>query len=159
LRFTAGWPGCVLVLHVHGCDGHDQGHETVVRSVMEETRYDQMKDRCNAFHQAHPEVWSMFVRFTRDRISRGFQTYSSDAIFHRIRWETAKPSYEKGTEFKLNDHYTAFYARRFMRLYPEYEGFFRTRKQTSKEEDPSPFPELGPDDYPTYPNSVHQVAP
>lgn len=89
----------------------------------------------------------MFVRFTRDRIGRGFDHYSSDAIFHRIRWESSKPSYKEGEEFKLNDHHTAFYARRFMRMYPQHAGFFRTREQTSRYEDASNRPALGPEDF------------
>ena len=111
------------------------------------SRYDQMRARCRAFHDGHPEVWDLFVRFTFERIWRGFKNYSADAIFHRIRWEMAQPTYEKGKEFKLNDHYTAFYGRRFMRLYPEHDGFFRLRRQTSKDDDACSLPELTPQDF------------
>jgi hypothetical protein len=33
-----------------------------------------------------------------------------------------------GEPYKINDHYSAYYARLFMRDYPEYDGFFRTRR-------------------------------
>lgn len=123
------------------------------------TRKEQMAEEAAAFHKAHPEVWTMFVLFTRDRIQRGFKAYSSDAIFHRIRWETAKPTYAPGEEFKLNDHHTAFYARRFMRMYPEFAGFFRTRKQLSENQPASTLPPLTPDDFPTWPQPPRQIAP
>lgn len=101
-----------------------------------------------AFHRAHPEVLALFERFTLERIGLGFKNYSADAIFHRIRWEMARPTYAKGEEFKLNDHYTAFYARAFMRQHPEHEGFFRTRVQKSATRGPmthEPTPaDLGP---------------
>lgn len=110
------------------------------------TRLEELRAKCGEFHKAHPEVWTLFEDFTLDRIARGFKNYSADAIFHRIRWEMSKPTYAKGEEFKLNDHYTAFYARRFMRKYPEHEGFFRNREQKSAgraatgRPDPSPAP-------------------
>lgn len=111
------------------------------------TRQDQMRERCEAFHREHPEVWNMFVEFALDRISLGFDAYSADAIFHRIRWETARPSYKPGEEFKMNDHYTAFYARRFHRMYPQHNGFFRLRKQPSRLISECKLPELGPSDF------------
>jgi hypothetical protein len=111
------------------------------------TRKEQIRQRCAEFHKKHPEVWELFVKFTFDRISRGFEHYSADAIFHRIRWETATPTRDDG-DFKLNDHYTAFYARRFHAVHPEHHGFFRTRVQTSAARRMSDLPELGPNDYP-----------
>lgn len=92
-------------------------------------------------------MWDLFVRFTFDRIRLGFTAYSADAIFHRIRWETATPAYELGKQFKMNDHYTAFYARAFMRKYPEHEGFFRLRKQKSKEDAWCNLEPLAPSDH------------
>jgi hypothetical protein len=79
------------------------------------------------FDEAHPEVWEMFVRFTHDRIRRGFEHYSSDAILHRIRWETAVSMGDE-SEFKLNNNFTPYYARKFHRVFPQHDGFFRTRR-------------------------------
>ena len=110
------------------------------------TRYDQMREQCNEFHEQHPEVWDMFVKFTFDRINRGFTNYSVNGIFERIRWETAEADVS-GNKFKLNNNYRPFYARRFMKMYPSHDGFFRTRKQTSKHDDASPYSELGPEDF------------
>ena len=98
---------------------------------MEMTRHEQLKIACIEFHKAHPEVWQMFVRFTFDRISRGFKNYSVNAIFERIRWETDTVRNDD-SQFKLNNNYRAFYARAFMKKYPEHEGFFRLREQISK---------------------------
>lgn len=99
---------------------------------MEMTRHEQLKIACKKFHKDHPEVWKQFARLTFDRIALGHKNYSADAIFHRIRWEMTLPTYEKGKEFKLNDHYTAFYARAFMKKYPEHDGFFKLRAQKSR---------------------------
>lgn len=109
------------------------------------TRWEELRKDWLAFHKARPEVWKQFCEFTFDRIKRGFQNYSSDAIFHRVRWEMAIPAYRKGKEFKLNDHYTAFYSRAFMETFPEHDGFFRTRDQPSRWQPAVDLPPLGPE--------------
>lgn len=118
------------------------------RSAVSESRYDQLRDDCIRFHRANPEVWRLFEKFTFDRIRRGFSHYSVNGVFERIRWETAEADVQ-GNEFKLNNNYRPFYARAFMSKYPEYDGFFRTRFQKSKEDLATSLPELGPEDYPT----------
>ena len=110
------------------------------------SRRDEIAQQCTAFHQQHPEVWDLFVRFTTEMIDKGFSHYSCKAIFERIRWE--KDAGGDGIElFKLNNNYTAFYGRRFMKAYPEHEGFFRTREQTSESESATGLPELSPANY------------
>ena len=94
------------------------------------SRHDQLLKKANEYHQKHPEVWDLFVQFTFERINRGFQHYSAKGIFERIRWETSIPT-DPG-EFKLSNKHTPFYARAFMKIYPNYVGFFRTSYQTSK---------------------------
>jgi len=111
------------------------------------TRYDQLRDECRRFHAKHPDIWDLFEQFTRQKIRQGFKNYSARGVFHRIRWETEKPKYKQGEEFKLNDHHSPFYARRFMRMYPDCAGFFRTRVQLSKATSPTSLPPLGPADF------------
>lgn len=111
------------------------------------TRLDEMREQVNRFHKDHPEVWDLFVRFTLDRIKRGFRNYSSKAIFERIRWETDSAGGDGVSSWKLNNNYPAFYARRFAKIFPEHAEFFRTRKQTSIYDDPTTLPELSPVNY------------
>jgi hypothetical protein len=113
-----------------------------------EDRYEEMRQQVIEFTEANPDVWRLFCGFTFDLINRGFSNYSANAIFERIRWE--KDVGGNGViEFKLNNNYRAFYARAFMRKYPEHEGFFRTRDQVSKEKPATYLPELTPADYET----------
>jgi hypothetical protein len=116
--------------------------------MSETSRYEQLENEAKRYHAEHPEVWEMFCKLTRSRIRRGFQNYSARAIFHAIRWEKERPFYLEGEEFKLNDHHSPFYARWFMRASPEHAGFFRLRKQTSREAPASTLPPLGPADFP-----------
>jgi hypothetical protein len=75
---------------------------------------------------ANPEVWRLFVRFTFELIHRGFAHYSADAVLHRVRWETAA-ALEDDRTFKINNNWSAFYARKFHDHYPKHDRFFRLR--------------------------------
>lgn len=110
------------------------------------TRHDELTDQVKAFHAEHPQVWRLFRQFTQELIDRGFTHYSAKGVFERIRWETAEADTGK-SEFKLNNNYSAFYARAFMRLHPEHDGFFRTRQQVSKGSNATQMAPLGPRDY------------
>jgi hypothetical protein len=80
----------------------------------------------------NPAIWELFQHFTFAIMNAGQTHYSADAILHRVRWETTVTSTET---FKINNNYSAFYARKFMMSYPQYDGFFRTR--TSQADNPS----------------------
>ena len=113
----------------------------------ETSRLEEMRSQVNEFHRSNPEVWKMFVGFTFEMIMSGRKHYSAKAVFERLRWEV-DIKHGPANTFKLNNNYPAFYARRFHRMYPEHNGFFRTRKQISDECVATNLPELGPDDYP-----------
>ena len=121
------------------------------------SRYDELHEAVIEYHKEHPEVWKAFVRFTFDRINHGREHYSVNGVFERIRWEFGAKYAEN--EFKINNNHRPFYARRFMKMYPEHEGFFRTREQTSHDEIEINQPELTPEDYTTYPTASEAVAP
>lgn len=110
------------------------------------TRYDEMREAVQKFHEAHPEVWDLFHKFTMDRINNGFKHYSAKAIFERIRWETDTGADGKN-EFKIGNNFTAFYAREWMEEFPQYKGFFRLREQKSKSKPSTGKPEQTPKDY------------
>lgn len=85
------------------------------------------------FDAAHPDVWQLFERFTLDLIRRGFGHYSSDAVLHRVRWETSAGAGSDEDAFKINNNWTAYYARKFDEQHPEYAGFFRMRRSKADE--------------------------
>lgn len=111
------------------------------------SRKEEIDEQAAAFSKQHPHVSVLFVKFTKEIISRGFKNYSVNAIFERIRWETDKADVDGKSSFKLNNNYRAWYARKFMERYPEYDGFFRTRKRVSDEWIATDLPELTPEYY------------
>jgi len=111
------------------------------------TRLQEMEDAAIKFHRENPKVWQYFVRFTLEVIDRGFQHYSVNGVFERIRWESDVADAEGRSTFKLNNNHRPYYARWFMRMYPEYEGFFRLRVMPSAFKPATNLPELQPDDF------------
>ena len=84
-------------------------------------------DSFKVFDKEHPEVYEGFKKFAL--IAMGVRKhYSSDAVLHALRWETM---IESGEEFKINNNWSSFYARKFMEESPSHTGFFRLRTQTS----------------------------
>lgn len=86
-----------------------------------------LERKFHEYDQANPEVWQMFKRFTFELIGRGVRHYSADAVLHRIRWETTL-QHGDGSGFKCNNNFTALYARRFAREFPQYRDFFSFRR-------------------------------
>lgn len=83
--------------------------------------------RAAEFDAENPEVWRLFHRFTFEVIHKGHRHFGALGIIYRIRWETTvNADYKDG--FKVNNNHACYYARKFMGMYPEREGFFRTRE-------------------------------
>ena len=79
------------------------------------------------FHKENPHVYDLVERFTFDVIKRGFDNYSMNSVFERIRWHTDIETADE-TDFKLSNNHRAYYARLFMHNHPRYEGFFKTKQ-------------------------------
>lgn len=79
------------------------------------------------FDAENPAVYQYFIRFSREVKSRGHARYSAYAVMHRIRWFVAIET--TAEDFKINNNWGPFYARKLMREYPaEFEGFFELRQ-------------------------------
>lgn len=78
------------------------------------------------FHIANPHVYAEIVRIARDLKGRGFRTCGMKLVFERLRWLVAIET--KGDGFRINNSYTAFYARIVMEEEPDLRGFFRLRE-------------------------------
>ena len=75
----------------------------------------------------NPGIYALFVKFTMLTIKAGKKHFGAKAIMERVRWETMEQG--KGM-FKINNNYTAYYARLFEEKNPEHKGYFLKRKAT-----------------------------
>jgi len=80
----------------------------------------------NQYHRKNPHIWNEFQRLTLALIARGVKHYSARTIIHYIRMNTQLK--ENNSSFKINDHISPYYARKFMQEHPEHDGFFKVRR-------------------------------
>lgn len=85
-----------------------------------------------AYHERNPKVWELFKRFTLQAIRAGRQRIGAKMIAERIRWETFVG--DRDGEFRINNNFPAYYARKFMSEFPEHEGIFQTRASRADQE-------------------------
>jgi len=86
-----------------------------------------MKLTFTEYDHQNPAVWDQFQKFTFEAIRSGHRRFSADSILHRIRWKTSIST--KDVRFKINNNFSADYARKFMREYPQFSNFFELRKR------------------------------
>lgn len=82
------------------------------------------------YHQSNPQIYEGFKKIAFQLIKRGYKRLSSKFICEIIRYETMISGNDK---FKINNSYTADYARLFEKDHPEYEGYFSKRLLSLKE--------------------------
>ena len=83
------------------------------------------------FHSENPRIYDLFKKYCAEVHKAGLTRYSSKAIFERIRWHIYITT-KSGDEFKLNNNYTAYYARLWLKDFPQHAGFLETRRAGGK---------------------------
>jgi hypothetical protein len=84
-----------------------------------------LMNRFNNFNRDNPEVYELFKRFTFQAINKGHTRLSAWMIANRIRWETQIETVND--DYKISNDYIALYSRKFMKDYPQHDGFFRIK--------------------------------
>ena len=88
--------------------------------------------RCFAqFHRANPHVYQGLCRLALKVKRAGHQHYGIKALFEVLRYEYALTTISDDG-LKLNNNYTALYARMLMKQEPELDGFFNLRERVAR---------------------------
>ena len=98
------------------------------RSAKQQTAFE-------AYHAQNPDIWAQVVKYTKELIEIAGRTYgSADMVLHHVRFMTLLR--ERGDRaYKINNNWSAFYARLWDKEYPEYAGFFRQRRSKADREE------------------------
>ncbi len=88
-----------------------------------------LEERFEEFHRKNPHVYQALRRLALDMRARGRKRYGMKGLFEILRWSYAMRTEDPDSEFKLNNVYTAFYARLLMQQEPALRGFFELREQ------------------------------
>lgn len=76
------------------------------------------------YHLANPEIWKEFEALALKLIEGGVNHYGAKCIMEVIRYHRTVNT--KG-KFKIDNDFTALYARQFARKYPQHKDFFEFR--------------------------------
>lgn len=97
--------------------------------------FNKTETRFEKFNAKHPEIYRMFRTLALEAIGKGYKKFSSEIIVNVIRWKTMLAAREsvrisggEVKEIKINNDFKPFMSRRFMKEFPQHEGFFETRK-------------------------------
>ena len=110
--------------------GGDDGLKINVAPVLPSRAKGTMETQFEAFHLRNPHVYTSIIAISKDLKKRGFRKGGMKMIFERLRWLYAIQTV--GEDYKLNNNYTAFYARLVMATVPELDGFFAVRSRQGK---------------------------
>lgn len=81
------------------------------------------------FHAENPHVWRLFERFALEAAASGVSRIGAKAIWERMRWSLqVETSEHRRGSWRLNNSYTAHYARLFRERHPEHAELFETRR-------------------------------
>ena len=80
------------------------------------------------FHAKYPKVYELFEKFTLQLIYNGHTRLGAKMIIERIRWEMATDGSKDAKGFKINNNYTCFYSRLFVRKNPKHSKIFEFRE-------------------------------
>jgi len=78
-----------------------------------------------AYHRANPTIWIAFEKLAIDLIDRGLKRYGAKAIMEVVRYHE---SIQRRGEFDINNNYSSYYSRAFIKKYPQHDGFFEFRR-------------------------------
>lgn len=75
----------------------------------------------------HPEIYQYFKKYVFELIHAGKKRIGAKMIMERIRWEVYL-NIQTDRTFKINNVFTSYYARLFVRQHQEYKSYFEFRK-------------------------------
>ena len=91
-----------------------------------------IRDGFNKFISENPHIYKSFEEQTFRAIKKGRTKISSDLIINYIRWEQFIESSDE--HFKINNSYSAYIARFFIKQNPQYSNLFNLRKLRNEED-------------------------
>ncbi len=82
------------------------------------------------FHHENPKVYEALRRIALHLLERGHDHYGIKALCEIVRYEHAIETNDP--TFRINNNYTALYARLLMRTEPRLAEFFEIRERVSR---------------------------
>lgn len=86
------------------------------------------RQRAAEFHEANPHVYRLLVQYAREMRAAGHRRVGIELLWNRMRWDWMLDT-DSGDDFKLNQNFKAWYARRIMEREADLRDLFETRRR------------------------------
>lgn len=86
------------------------------------------RQRAAEFHERNPQVYELLVRYAREARAAGHERVGIELLWNRMRWDFLVET-SAGDDYKLNQNFKAWYARRIMEREPDLRDLFETRRR------------------------------
>jgi hydrogenase maturation factor len=84
------------------------------------------------FDTQNPEVYKQLVRLARQWKAAGKAKLGIKTLFEKLRWEWHVAGLTESDGYKLNNNFTALYARKIMKNEADLDGLFEIRSLASE---------------------------
>jgi hypothetical protein len=84
------------------------------------------------FDTQNPEVYKQLVRLARQWRAAGRAKLGIKTLFEKLRWEWHVAGLTESDGYKLNNNFTALYARKIMKNEADLDGLFEIRSLASE---------------------------
>jgi hydrogenase maturation factor len=84
------------------------------------------------FDTQNPEVYKQLVRLARQWRAAGKAKLGIKTLFEKLRWEWHVAGLTESDGYKLNNNFTALYARKIMKNEADLDGLFEIRSLASE---------------------------
>lgn len=98
----------------------------------ETTTLNAIEQSFNEFHVKHPEVYNQLVVLAREWRAAGKAKLGIKTLIEKLRWEWHVAGFDEASGYKLNNNYSALYARKIMATEQDLDGLFETRSLASE---------------------------
>ena len=89
-----------------------------------------LREQAERWMAEHPRAMALFAAFAEQRRARG-QRFGIGALTERVRWECSIDAEAPREDFKINNNYRAYIARRLLELDPRLADYLETRAVSS----------------------------
>lgn len=80
----------------------------------------------------NPHVWQLFCKYAFEMIAAGKKKGSAWDVINRIRWHEEIET--KGGEFKISNDFIGWYARMFIKKYPQHANLFTIKPMKEEQQ-------------------------
>ena len=96
------------------------------------------EEEAKAFHEKNPRVYEELRELALQAVRAGHKRFSIRVCWEVVRWHRMFKTVDESSQFRMNDHYHAWYARLLMEREPELAGVFEVRGRDQPERAPEP---------------------